>query len=74
MDDSWRTQYVRDTCKLPGANGPARVLGVDLGLGAAAAQFEARAQAVGVVHSVLASVADAPAEVTLTRMCARSNK
>ena len=71
LGDTWASERVRRTCKLPGNNSTIHVLGVDVGKQAArTAHFQATAESVAAGRESLAGIADSATELVLTRRCA----
>ena len=69
VGESWISDRIRATCKLPGPNAPSTdVLGIDIKQGDA--QFRAACGKVAATREAISSIGDAATELVLTRMCA----
>ena len=69
--DAWITERVRATCKLPGNNTAAHVLGVDIGdADTRNAQFRDLAEKVARGRDKISTIGDSGTELVLTRRCA----
>ena len=69
VGDSWVTDHIRATCRLPGPNAPSEgVLGVDISQGEA--QFKSACSKMVSTREAIAGLGDAASELVLTQFCA----
>ena len=67
---TWMTERVRSSCKLPGDNAAAHVLGVDIGSADVRnEQFLQTAKTVSIGLSKISAIGDSASELVLTRRC-----
>lgn len=69
--DGWITDDIRASCKLPGNNSAAHLLGADIGGSAICrAQFAQRCEEVAQLRDSISSLGESSVELVLSRRCA----